>query len=193
MSNDRGLLGALVTELTGGVMQPHFRVELELPSGTVRLWNGRGDLTADDAVGTPQTWNGDARLLGIDRIEETIKTRATFTTIFLSGTDNGLRTAFIGDNWHGSAGRVWVALMDRSNPGTELGVLMQFYGLMDFVEFDEAADQPIIRCTIAWAFSDARERAVRLTDHDQQRRFTGDLGLQYVTSVQETKVKVARI
>lgn len=193
MANDRALSAALVTELTGGVMQPHLRVELEFPSGTVRLWSGVGNLTADDAAGTPRTWSGDGRLLGVDRLEETISPRATSTTVILSGADNALRTAFIGDNWHGSAGRVWVALMNRAVPLTEIGVIIQFYGLMDFAEFNESESQPIISCTISGAFPDVRNRIVRLTDHDQQRRSAGDLGLQYVTAVQQTEIKTERI
>ena len=193
MASNRGLSGALVTELTGGVMQPHIRVELELPSATVRLWSGRGNLTADDADGASRTWNGDARFLGVDRIEETISTRATATTVLLSGANSTMRAAFIDDDWHGSAGRVWLALMDRASPGTELGVLIQFYGVMDHVEFDESKDRPLIQCTIAGAYSDLRDRIVRLSDLDQQRRFPGDLGLQYVTSVQETEIRIVRV
>ena len=193
MSNDRDLSAGLVTELTGGKMQPHIRVELELPGDTTRLWSGRGDLTADDADAASQTWSGDARLLGVDRLEETIGVRATSATVLLSGTDATLRAAFLDDDWKGQAGRVWIALMDRASPGTELGVIMQFYGTMDFVELDESRDRPLIQCTIAGAFADIRNRMVRLTDLDQQRRFAGDLGLQYVTSVQETEIRIVRV
>ncbi|KKN51092.1 hypothetical protein LCGC14_0626020 [marine sediment metagenome] len=190
MSNTRGLSAGMVTELGGGLMKPHIRCEMELPSGTIRLWNGRGDLTADDADAVSQTWSGDIRLLGFDQIEETIKSHITRTNVFLAGTDNGLRFAFMDDDWHGNAAKLWLALMDRSNPGTELGVLIQFYGTMDDVELDE--DVSMIALTIKGGFVSTRNHVVRLTDFDIQRRNSGDLGGQYVTSVQRTKIQVER-
>ena len=111
MANDRGLAAALVTELTGGIMRPHFRVELELPSGTVRLWTGLGDLTADDAAAVSRTWSGDERLLNVSGITETMVMQPSETTITLSGADNALRSAFIDDDWHGQDAKIWLALI----------------------------------------------------------------------------------
>ena len=180
----RDLPAAINAALTGSeAMRLALLVELEFASGFLRLWSGLGPLQY-----SAREWTGAGTLFGFDSVEETSAVVANGATIYLSGVPTELVSACINDAEQGKLGRVYLAVLDANGAVDGLAVEL-FVGRLDVPTInDEGAN-----CTISISYESrmidlTRPREFRYTHESQQVLHPGDLGFEYVTSIQDLEI-----
>ena len=182
----RPMTAAIQSEIAKAQTMPVLLVDLDFPSGAVRRTTHGYDLTFGG-----NTFTGNADLLDIGAIEETIELRAPSQRITLSGIPSGLLTTVRTDNFQGRPAKIWLGFLNASGSLIADSVKL-FDGPMDTVEVLEGGEEARIVVTAENRFVDmhrARER--RYTDEDQRQAFPDDKGLAYVESLEEKDIRWA--
>jgi hypothetical protein len=148
-------------------------------SGTVRAWSGIGDLSWDS-----QTWTGTGTLLTISSVEEKDEISANGITVSLAGIPSSMISLALSDCKQGAAGYVYLGFLDGSSVVSD--PILLFEGKLDIPAISENPETSTISISYESRLIDLeRPRENRYTDEDQQRLFVGDLGLQFVPSLQD--------
>lgn len=183
----RNLGSSIVSEITSAQMSPFLLFEGEFASGTLRLWSGIGDLSWNS-----YTWTGVGSLASISSVTETADTSAQGITVSLSGIPSSLVSLFLGDVRQGSAGKVYLGFADSSGDVIS-SPYMLFEGRLDVPAMEESAESAVISITYESRLIDLeRPRESRYTNEDQQREFAGDLGFEFVPSLQDISINWGR-
>lgn len=176
----------IALSLAGARVEAAWLVLFDFTSEPIRLWGGNGLLRTSDG----NRWNGIGSLAAVSGIEQAINGQAPQASFTLSGIDAQVmrlaRDEFIAEV-----------------KGRKVTAYLQFFGADDPADPDNQRplDAPYpVWCgralTPEFAFQDT-ERAVTIkceslfslrsrpqfamyTDADQQRRFPGDLGFEFV-------------
>jgi hypothetical protein len=170
------MIEALSSNVLGGVA---FFVQATFLSGPVYLWTGYGPITWNG-----QTWQGVGTMGGISVIEEGSNVEAKGITLTLSGFDTTLLPDVLNEFALLLPVYVWFGLFNE-------GVLIDnpipcFSGLMDqpTIDIDGKTSTISINCESKLLSLDvAVDR--RYSADDQQRDWPGDLGMNWVNSIQE--------
>ena len=182
--SQRELTAAMRAELRGAHVRPVLFVECEFVSGFVRMWSGFGERVWDS-----KTWIGAINsegnfIAGISGISETTEVEARGVTLTLGGIPRELISQVLDETKQGLPARIWFGFMDAdgeiiADPAKVLS------GAVDVPSFEEDGTTATVSISIENMLLDLRRpRERRLTDQEQQRRYPGDLGLQYVAAVQ---------
>lgn len=179
----RGMSAAFITAISQQDLRPALFFEGQFPSGYLRLWSGLGGI-----VWNSLTWTGAGTLLGISTIEETGDVVAQGASIALSGVPVDLVALCITDAQQGLAGKLWLGLL--ATDGTVIADPVQaFAGRLDVPEISDGMDT----CTITISYESRlidlnAARSFRYTDESQKQLYPGDLGFQYVTTIQDKDI-----
>lgn len=202
----RNLSPELASELVQPVMQPVFLAELEFDSQTVRLWTGYGNLLWKGEI-----YTGLGNMIGISEVSETQDIEAKGIVAYLTGIPSTNVALALLENCRGRPFRLYLgmfgdqgSILTEDDPGYVLNetggkIFLEnnfivppyrwFSGLMDFMEISMTGETHTISLSVENALIIARRSKVaRYTDEDQRRRFTGDLGLQYINVLQDKEV-----
>lgn len=179
----RTMNASIKAAFTAATLRPFILTEFEFPAVTMRLWSGIGILT----------WNGDdytgaGRLLQIRPAEETDGLDANGAVFELSGVPSDLISAGLTAEYQGRPCRIYVGVLDGGNNIIADPVNI-FTGLMDVMSLDDDPEFPVISLTAESelvVLNKARDR--RYTHEDQQIDFPGDLGLEFVPSLQDKEI-----
>lgn len=178
----RDLTASVITQLQAASVEVGILFEGEFASGWVRLWSGIGNLSWNG-----YTWTGTGNLLAISGIDETVEVRAAGITVSLSGIPSDLLSAALGDARSGRVGRVYLAFF--SGGSIVADPILQFEGRLDVPAIEDGPETATISISYESELIDlerARER--RYTPEDQQIDFPGDLGFDYVASLQDAQI-----
>ena len=85
----RGITTAFNNAITSQVVRPFLAVELEFSTGTLRFWNGYGDITMT-AGGSSNTFTGLGDLMGVSAVSESDQVEAIGATLSLTGIKSSL-------------------------------------------------------------------------------------------------------
>lgn len=178
----RALTAAMLAAMATGHVKPLILYEGEFSGGTVRLFTGYGTI-----VWNGNTFTGSGQMLNITAIQEVTELQAVNFTVSLNGQLSSLLAIALGQVRRGKPGSVWLGLLD------DAGALIAD----PFLCFKGRADRPDIvpdpeNAVIAVAYESrlidaARRRERRYTSEDQQIDYPGDLGFDYVPSLQDTQ------
>lgn len=182
----RTLTGDVTTEVqkTGGganTIRPVALVHLAFDSGSVRLWNGVGDL-----VWSGDTFTGSGMLGGISLIEESASLKATGVVLTLSGIDSSIIAIALGEHYQGRQAQIWLGHLD-SNHALIADPVLMFQGRMDLMQLTDHGATATVSVTVESRAIDL-ERANKIryyTDQDQQAEFSGDKFFEFVPEMQE--------
>lgn len=184
----RPLTTAMVTEVKKDLVRPFFLVDLDFPSGNVRLTDRSRDVTFNG-----DTYLGDGTLLNLGDILETADVRATGQVIQLVGT-SGLKTKVRDDFFAGRRAAVWLGMTDGAD-ATVLAPEPMYSGIMEAASID---DDPVTGVMISLSLESrlrdlnvVRER--RWTDRDQRIEFPNDGGFRYVEAIQDFTLRAGRV
>lgn len=179
----RDLTAGMQAEVVKPVLQPRFLFEMLFDSGTLRLWNGIGILNWNGVE-----WTGAGNLIALSELAESQELRAVGASATLSGLPSALISLALAEDYQGRPCKVWVAAMDDqgriiSDPYPLFG------GNMDIMEINEAGDTASISITAESRLIDLeRPREHRYEHEDQQAIYPGDLGFEYVSSIQDVPI-----
>lgn len=190
----RGLSAANQTATEAQVVRPVALVELHFdsPTGTIRLHNGLGDITANDWAGVSQTFQGVGDLGQIDEVEENQQISPHKLAFTLSGLDTALASEVLtGDT---VLRPVYVQIGYLSDDFSTLlddphklwkGQINE----LDFVAPSTSGDQTTIRIVAeSFLISMKRANGRLFNSADQQSEFAGDIGFEYLPDVEDIKL-----
>lgn len=134
------------------------------------------------------TWKGAGALGEISAIGENVDLQAQGVSLSLAGIDPSLISTALGEQYQGKPCQIWFCPLNVDT-GQLIGTPLRiFAGRIDTMDI-EVGETATITLTAEGRLIDFfRPRVARYTDAEQQLRFPGDLGLQYVNSLQEKNV-----
>ncbi len=179
----RNLTTALKTELAATGFKPICFVEAEFSSGTIRVWTGYGNISWNS-----QTWTGIGDLGGISEVIEGTALRANNVVLRLSGIPQSMLLKALDEVRSGKPATIWFGALD-SNGAVVADPFLAFKGLIDTAELIEGAETGTVKVNIESELITLQQpRESRYTDEDQQQKYPGDKGFEYVPKLQEWNV-----
>ena len=171
---------------------PRWLVEIVFDSGTTRLWNGFGDLTA-----LGQVWTGAGRLGSIAPIKETqdaVATGLVFELLILptpeipDAPDAFLNIA-LSEEYQGRPVTVYQAQLDPDTLALIDDPFVRFRGYLDVVEDSEVPGAAVLRVTAENRLVDLeRPRRRTYTPEDQKALYPADTFFDEVAALQNREI-----
>ena len=183
----RSITTAFNNAITSQVVRPLLAVELEFSTGTLRFWNGYGDLTMT-AGGSSNTFTGLGDLMGVSAVSESDQVEAIGATLSLTVIKSSLISSALSANYTNRNASIFLGLFD-TNKSVIADVYTLFKGKMDIMKIDEGAESATIVLNLEnrlIALDRPKER--RYTHEDQQLSFSGDLGFEFVPDLQDKEI-----
>ena len=183
----RGVTNALNTQLTSASLRPFFAVNLDFSGGAFKSWTGFGNITFDST-----TFVGSGEVLNISNIAESSGVQANGIVIGLNGLDSTLVSASLQDNYQGRSATIYIGTL------TEAGAVVAdpykvFVGRMDTMSIIDDGERANIAISCESRLIDLnRNRVRRYTNEDQKAEFSTDVGLEFVSSLQEKSIRWGR-
>lgn len=182
----RGLSAGMLTQVGSANVTPILLFYGEFASGTVRMWSGVGDLSWDS-----QTWLGAGSLVQVSNIEETSEIKASGIVVTFNGIPAELLSLVLSDVRQGALGKIYLGFLSSGSVVATPWLI--FEGRIDTPVINEEAETCSIAITYESRLIDlSRPRAARYTDQDQQREFPGDLGMEFVLTLQDKEIPWGR-
>lgn len=172
-----------LTQTQAGTLIPAMFLQLEFTSGFLYLWTGVGTVTwgGNDYTGT-------GHFLELTSVTETSEIKAAGITGSLTGIPSSLIASILGETRQGKAVKLYLGFFNTSMALVATPELV-FDGRMDVPTIEESGDVATVTISAESRLIDLeRIKQRRYTDRDQQNRYAGDLGLQYVESLQTKKL-----
>jgi len=177
----RDITTVVENALDDDVVYPFFAVELIFDSGPLRLWTGVGEATIDG-----DTYVGTGNLLNISSIEETTELAVRGATITLSGVPSEVISLALQSAYQGRVCNIYFGMVDGN---TYSNLTQIFSGYMDEMNIEETSETSTIELKVENKLIDLeRARTRRYTSAYQKSVYPGDLGLDFVESLQDKKV-----
>lgn len=185
----RDLTSAANTAVQAEVVRPVVFVELDFSSGFVRANSSPYTLSFDaDADMVDEDFLGVGGLGGISPISEGADTKARNISLTLSGVDPALIATTLTEYYQGRPCKVWNGFLDSGHKLIADPILV-FWGRMDTMDVD-MGETATITVTAESRLADwDRPRSARLTNEEQQARYPGDRGLEFVQQVADQEIR----
>lgn len=182
----RDLTGGMITEVTGTNIEFVLFLKLEFDSpNELFFWTGIGD---QDFNG--DTYNGVGDLLSIEEVEETELLKASGVTFQLSGISSSILSVALAENYQERIATLYFGAFDSSK-NLVSDTFQLFSGRMDIMIIESNGEQLTVSLSVENRLIDLeRPKIRRYTTEEQKELFSGDLGLDFVTSLNDGKVLV---
>ena len=183
----RDITSAFNTAIISKVVRPLMAVELEFSDGTLRMWNGYGDITMT-AGGSSKTFTGAGDLLGISEIEESDILSMSGVTLTLSGIKSSLISTALSAQYTNRNGAIYLGLFDAS-ANVIADVYTAFKGKMDVLNISEGQQTTIVQLKLESRLISFEKAANRMyTYEDQQVDYPNDLGFEFIPDLQDKEI-----
>ena len=164
-------------------VQPIILFQGNFASGNIYVWSGYGNLSWGGG-----TYLGVGTLGSISSVSEASEISAKGITVSMSGIPSDLISLVLGDVRQGATGKVHLGFLNSSNELIDDPILM-FEGKLDVPSIQEGGDTSTITLSYESRLIDLqRARESRYTNEDQQREYAGDLGCEFVATLQEKQI-----
>lgn len=180
----RDIAAVIANALGDNIVEPFFAVDLGFDSGTLRLWTGVGnkEINGEEYVGA-------GNFLQISEMQETAEIQAAGATLTLSGIPSELLSLALTEPYQQRPARIYFGLIGEAADMVEV-----FTARMDQMNLEEGPETCTIQLTLENILVDLeRPRVARYTNNDQQSRFPGDKGLEFVESLQNRELFWGRV
>jgi hypothetical protein len=179
----RVLSSALQALIADSVIRPAILVELLFDSGPVRANSTPIDITIGG-----YKYLGVGTLGKIGAVEESTETQAHQLMIELSGIPRELVALALSEKYQGRRCNLFVAYLDQDWRVPDGAWVQLFGGRINTMRI-EMGDMARIHLTAESRFVEwEKPRGGRYTDEEQQARWPGDLGLQFVARTVEQEL-----
>jgi len=177
----RDITSVVENSLDDEVIEPFFAIEMIFDSGPLRFWTGLGEATIDG-----NTYTGTGNLLDVSSIEETTEIAVRGATITLSGMPTEVTSLALQSPYQGRVCNIYFGIVSGK---TYSNLTQIFSGYMDEMNIDEGPESGTIVLKVENKLIDLeRARTRRYTSEYQKSVYPGDLGLDFVESLQDKKV-----
>jgi len=183
----RDITSAFNNAITDQVVRPLMAIELEFSDGTLRMWNGYGDITMT-AGGSSQTFTGAGDLLAITEIEESDILSMSGVTLTLSGIKSSLIATALSAQYTNRNGAIYLGLFDTS-ANVIADVYTIFKGKMDVLNISEGRETTLIQLKLESRLISFEKPSNRMyTFEDQKVDYPNDLGFEFIPDLQDKEI-----
>lgn len=176
----RPLSDAVIAALDNDVKRLALFMHGEFRSADVFFWTGIGNKSW-----AGHTWVGKGGLIDVSVVPESTEVMAAQVVLTVSGITPATIATVLQEGGHDLTGDLWLAFLDASDAVIADPILLD-RGLLDQCQIIEKVDGPVVQLIYQNRLADLeRPRLLNYTDADQQRLHPGDLGFEFVASVQE--------
>lgn len=180
----RDLTAAMQSAVQSDTVRPILLVKIATAGGDVRAWSGYGDLTFNGEV-----YQGTGTLGGVSNIQESADLQANGVTFSLSGVPSEMISLALGQMRQGMNAQIWVGALDLATGQIIADPDNPFTGFTDVPSITEGAETATISITAENRLIDLeRPRTRRYTKEDQKLDYPGDLGFDFVPSLQDKEL-----
>ena len=180
----RDLSAAMLAAIAANTIKPVMIAKLGTSGADLNVWTGVGDLTFE-----AETYTGVGNFGGVSMIQETSELQASGVTFSLSGVPSSLISAALGSMRYGRTAKLWFGLIDTTTGALVDPPYLMFTGKTDVPSIDEGPETSVVSITAENRLIDLeRSRVRRYTHEDQQIDHAGDLGFEYVQSLQDAEI-----
>jgi len=199
----RDISTAIQGNLEDDIVYPFFAIELLFDTAPIYLWTGAGTLVFEGI-----SYIGTGNLLNVSSIEETTEIAVRGATITLSGMNSEVINLALQSPYQGRVCKIYFGMFSKGNllqedgayllledgskivlEAQETGLTQIFSGYMDEMNIDEGPEFGTIELKVENKLVDLeRARTRRYTSEYQKSVYPGDLGLDFVESLQDKKV-----
>jgi len=164
-------------------IQPVYFVKLEFDSADVNFHSQIGDITfAGD------TYTGTGRLGGIDQVNEDSELARTPINVTLSGIPTDLVAILLNEQYQSRPATVYLGFLDLTTRVLVADPIVLYRGLMDTPTIQQGPTLSI-SLSIESRFAQwDRPLSRRYNNADQQARFPGDKGLEFVEQATDKQI-----
>lgn len=179
----RDITAELVAQLNSQSVRYAFFVELFFDDGVFRAHQAVGTLTTTEAGGTPRVWYGVGDLGTVDAIRENIDLKSGELELILSGLDSVLTNEALNAQVSNRVAKLFIGAFD-TNDQLDGNLSFLWRGRMDRMRtyFGDDTNTVHVICE-GEAASLLRTRFGYFSNDMQQRRFPGDIGLEYLAQI----------
>lgn len=179
----RGLSNDMVTQVTANQLTPVILIKAEFDSGAVRFWTGIGSIDYNS-----EAYTGAGNLISISEIKEVNGVEAQGATFQLSGINASLISLALTEDYQGRPISVYYGCLD-TNAALVADPILLFKGRMDVLQIDDTGSTTTLSMQAENRLIDLKRTKVRrYTPEDQKQQYPGDLGLDFVASLQEMEI-----
>jgi len=200
----RDLSPITLKNINDDVVRPFFAVELNFDDNIIRTWTGVGTLVLPDGT----SWVGTGQLLSISSIEETQEMSVKGATLTMSGIPSELLSLALSEPYQGRVCNIYFGTLSvgsilkqdgayilKQDGGKilvetgEEGFNQLFSGYMDQMNISDGPESATIEMRVENKLIDLeRARVARYTSGYQKSVYPGDLGLDFVESLQDKDI-----
>lgn len=190
--SERSVTSAVADALTAKYGARRMLVEIQFDSGTVRLWNGLGTLSA-----MGQSWTGSGRLGTVDAIEETLGVVASGATVQLAivPTDevpdapDAILNIALGETFQSRPLTIYQAQLDPDTLALIDDPFVRFAGYVDVMADEEEPGRAVISLTAENRLIDLERAKKRTyTPEDQKAVHAGDTFFDEVHTLKNREI-----
>jgi len=183
MASREGIDAGALSRLSADDTEPFLAVKAEFDTDDILVWTGTDDITVNS-----ETYTGAGTLLGIERVEEDSEISSNGMAISLSYMDKTVLNYALTENYQNRPLTIYMGfVMGGSNEVA--GVLTYFKGRMQTMKINDTPDGAMIALTAESRLIDlTKPRGYRYTNQAQQHLFSGDLGMKYISQIQEKQI-----
>jgi hypothetical protein len=179
----------LASGQTTAVAQPNVAavifVEMDFASGFLRLNTSGYDLPGPGG----NTYQGVGQIGEIQAIREAEGGEISGLAFSISGVPSSYITTVLAEQYQGRACNVYVGFLDLPAYTMTDAPVAEWSGRMDVLSIQDDSGTSKISVTAEHELFDFdRPLAVMWSDEEQQRRFPGDLGLQYISQMSDRQI-----
>jgi hypothetical protein len=182
----RDLTANMVTQVTAAALSPVYFMELDLPSGALRLWNGIGPITWNS-----QTWTGVASLISFSPIKETQAIEAHGIKFVLNGISSAILSAVLDNSNELQRATVTLYMGALDSSGAVVADPFNvFSGYADTCEIEDTGETAKITLNAeSKLIALKRTKVRRYTPEDQKQEYSGDLFFDFVPALQDQEIQ----
>ena len=133
----RTIPSSLTAVLGNSEIEPYYAVDLDFPSGNLRLWTGFGNRTINS-----NTFTGSGDVMRIDGLEEAADLSSRGTTLTFSGVPSNLVNYALTEEYQGHLCQIFWGVKSVSD------VVEVFSGYMDKMTIQDDGDAATIQLTV---------------------------------------------
>jgi len=184
----RDLTSGMATASTADIFRPFTAVELNFSTGRLRFNSTDRTLTFNADSGSPSDdFLGVGQYGSMSVVEESSELKNYSIDLQLRGIPNDLISSALGADYQGRPCLVWFGLME-ADFAVIADPTLWFDGLMDTMDIQLGEEATVTLKAQSRLARWEEAQNVRYTNEEQQNRFPGDKGLEFVAQMVEKEI-----
>jgi hypothetical protein len=179
----RDLDAAIETAIDEDVIRPVLFADLDFPSGHVRVHSALDTITWGG-----YDWLGVGTFGDVSGLTENAELERKTVTYTLRGVPNDLVAAVLDEDYQGRNDKVYLSFFDTTTYQMIADPHLIHSGMMDVSTIKEGKDCAITVTSESRIASWSRPVVRRYTDAEQQRRFNGDKGCEFISQAAQKEI-----